>query len=462
MRLPTWLLGSCALALAAETPPTGQLQQRHLTLYQDGFGFVEERYQFSLSDRRQRVRFEGIPAAADPASVVVSLPEGTVLWHSLQPAQATTGEMLLERLRGHSLRFISSDGQQVIEGVLLGIVPPYAVLRTPAGILLLPSPTQYRVLFSGDTVPMAPTASLQALVQMPRAGQASAAVSYLIEGMGWQMRYRLQLAPHGATATLCGSALLENRTEVAFDSTAVSLVAGNVPRLRARPVDWNAPAAMARMAVQESAPEAPAAQKLSGFYRYELSSRIALHPNERLQLPLLPCTAIRLERVYRIESSAMVRGQLSVLQLVRVPNTEEAGLGIPLPAGMLSALVATPERQEFVGETLVPETPVGDTVTLTLGPAFDIKASQQLVEHRELGNNLVEETYQLTVLNGGQEPAAVELSFQLRWDQQNWRITTTTHPYRRLDAQTLAFRLSVGARSQSVLRFTVQSQRPPR
>lgn len=462
MKLLTWLTGPTLLAtaLAAEMPPSAQLQHRSVTLYQGGFGFVAERYELYLSERRQSVRFPEIPAVADLSTLVLSLPEGTVLRYSLQPGVGT-GEAVLERLRGRSLRFISSDGQQILEGVLVGMLPPYAVLQTPAGVLLLPSPTHYRVLLSGDTVPVAATASLEAFLQMPRAGRASALVSYLVDGLGWQMQYHLQLPPQGATATLCGIALIENQTEALFDSVSISLIAGTVPRLQARAA-WENAAVMARMAAQEAAPEAPPAQKLSGVYRYEFPTPLSLRPNQRLRLPLIPCATFRVERLYRVESAATERGSLPVVQLVRFPNTEEAGLGIPLPSGTVLALGNASERHDFLGQTVFPETPVGDTVTLRLGTAFDIRASQRLLEYRELGNNLVEETYQLELLNGGQEPATVELSFQLRWDQQNWRISTATHPYRRIDAQTIAFRLSLGARTQSVVRFTVQSQRPSR
>ncbi len=456
---PVWAIPlAVAAALATEPTVGARLQSRHLTLYQDGFAFAQDLYQLSSSQQRYRALFQPIPSAADPATVRVEIPKGTVLWTRFR-AGAPTGEELLGQLRGHTLRFISPDGQQVIEGTLLQLLPPYALLRTPAGMLLLPSPTQYRVLITGDSLPAAVPVSLEVLVHLEQPRDVPATVSYLLDGIGWRMRYRLRLPPQGTTAILCGTALIENQSEATYDSVTVSLVAGTVPRLRLpRTKVWEPAAMMAR----ESAAEVPTAEKLSGFYRYELPDPIRLRPHEHLQLPLIACTPVSTERFYRIESSAAAYGHLPVVEFLRIANTEGAGLGVPLPAGTAHVVMPSPEREEFVAETAFPELPVGDTVTLALGTAFDLKARQLLLGQRDLGDNLREETYQLTLLNGGQEAASVEISFQLRWDQHNWRVSSSTHPYFRIDAQTLGFRLSVPARGESVLRFTVQSQRPPR
>ncbi|MCS6965767.1 MAG: hypothetical protein NZ473_03255 [Candidatus Kapabacteria bacterium] len=458
--VPALLLSLPAPALWAQPPIAAQRLQRHATLYQGGFAFFYENWQVHTNSRQPFIAFSDLPTTVDPSSIAVVPQEGELLW---QRFRSDLDKEPLEQLQGQTVRFISSDGQQVIEGKLLKLLSSYALLQTSAGLLLLPSPTQYRVLIEGDSTRLAKGGVLQALVRTRQTGVLPVAVHYIVEKLSWRMRYLLRLPPQGTTLTMCGFALLENHTEAIYDSASISLVAGSV----SRPVRAEIPSIQRRTGVapslhQEAAPEASPPAEFSGFYRYQLPYLISLRPLEHVQLPLIPCRAAQFERLYRIESHADFGSQLPVTQLLRLINREQNGLGEPLPAGVAQILAGSTDSLGFAGEISFPETPVGDTLVLALGPAFDLKARQQLLERREIAGSYVEESYQISILNGGREAASVELRFHLRWDQHNWRITSSTHPHWRYDATTAAFRLPVAAGSESILRFTVQSQRPPR
>jgi hypothetical protein len=458
-----WL---CLLALLvtldigkAQPSVVAERSERRLTVYQNRFAFVHDRWRVQLPAGHASVLFPGIPATAEPASIQLRLSPGELLWQRFHRAPSS-GEELLAQLRGRTVRFVSADGQQVIEGTLLHVTPTYAVLRTPAGTLLLPSPTQYRVLVTGEVPGTLPTASLEALLRSSRAAEATADASFVVRELGWQMEYTLDVPPRGATLTLCGFARLFNESEVSYDSVRVSLIAGDVP-LRTERIFSEMAAPGAPMVAAKASSEAVQPLAFEGFYRYDLPHVLSVHPGEQLLIPLIDCSSVRFQRLYRVESAAGYTGRLGVAQLLRMSNAEADGLGIPLPAGSVRVYSGSgSDSLGLLGMLTLPETPVGDTITLALGTAFDLKVYQRLLQRRDLPGNAVEETYQLSILNALPETVSVEILFRLRWDQQNWQVTSSSHPYWRHDATTLGFRIPARAEGETTLRFTLQSQYP--
>lgn len=448
----TLLLSTMALAWCvtghAQPTVTAQRTQRYVTLYQGEAAFVVDSYRAHLYSGLTTVLIPDLPPTIMSPSIAVQVSGGAVLWHRFRPA-LPLGEGTLGILRGHRVRFITPDGQQVIEGKLLDVSASYALVQTPAGLLLLPTPTQYRVLLEEETPVLTSPLVLQALIQSPREGEGALTLSYLAKQLHWQMLYSVHIPTEGSKMSLCSFALLENRSDVPYDSVRVSLVAGRLPQKY--PVPDVIPLLRAS---PEGGPSPPT--ELAGLYRYDFPNPLVLGPREQLRIPLMACTEVPFRRLYTVHTYANWSGPLPVRQVLQFANTASSGLGQPLPAGSVQVTTGQ-ESVTFIGETSMPETAVGDTVTLELGPAFDLTVRQLLQERRRLSEQLLEETYLLKLLNGGQRDVHIDILFRLQ-EGQNWRLVSTTYPARWHDATTLSFRVPVGARSESLLRFTLQSQ----
>ncbi|GEM_PF-1162120 len=451
------------ILLWAQPTGTARRLQRQVTVYHNGFASVVERYQVQLPQGQSIVFLTDLPSSVVPSSIHVQLSDGEARWYRFRPALHLDGKNIFEFLRGQAVRLISPDGQQVVEGTVVEVLPSHVLLRTPAGLLALPDPLRYQVLLEKEGSLLTQLSSaVQVLVQSQRGRESELTLSYFTEDIGWQMRYIAHLPAEGSRMSLHGFAALENRSSDAlYDSSMFSLVAGTVARHEQDAV----PPARAIMeqaeAIAASPPEPPT--ELMGFYRYDLPGPFTLHPREHLHLPLITRNEVRFWRLHQVRAHAGGSSTLPVFQILRIANTEEAGLGIPLPRGVIQFHARTSEGlSTFVGESALPETAIGDTITVNIGVSVDLKARQILHERRELAGNLVEESYRIIVLNGGREATDIEVFFHLRWEQQNWRITSSSHPYRRHDAMRVVFRVPVNARSESILQFTVQSQSPQR
>jgi len=453
MRYGIAVLG-CVLALSAQELTRQALQ---MFVYQQGFAAVEERYQLLLPSGTARFSLP-IPASAlEPQSLHLQLSSGR-LQQLDYSAQLPTGEQLLKALRGQPVRFLSPDGQQVIEGRLTEVLAEHAVLRTPVGILLLPSPLSYRILLDSlpDAVQLRP--SLLATVSSERSGNAQALLRYLLNGISWQMRYYAHLPDTGTQLRLQSYAFIHNATEEHFENAQLSLVAGQPQRQPS--VVFEAAAAL-RTAEAKLA-EAIPAEVFGDYYRYELPQRVTLLPRQQLSVPVFDAVVSSVERLYRIRTLSAHSGRLSAELTLRIPNTTANGLGIPLPAGIVQVYSAALEQPGFLGESPLAQTPVGDTAVITLGRAFDIQAQQRRREQRELSPTTVQLTYEILLHNRRPAPATVELAFQVsEWNVVEWDIVRSSHPYRREEAQTVVFQTQLAGKSRETITFTLQLRRRP-
>ncbi len=453
MRYGIAVLG-CALVLSAQELTRQALQ---MFVYQQGFAAVEERYHLSLPGGIARFSFPIPSSAVEPQSLHLQLSSG----HLQQLdyfAQLPTGEQLLKALRGQPVRFLSPDGQQVIEGRLTEVLTDHAVLRTPVGILLLPSPLSYRILLDSlpGTLQLRP--ALLATVASERSGTAQASLRYLLNGISWQMRYYVHLPDTGTQLRLQSYAFIHNGTEERFDHAQLWLVAGQ-PRRQPSPVFESA---AALRAAEAKVAEAIPAETFGDYYRYELPQRVTLLPRQQLSVPVFDAVVSSVERLYRISTSSAHSGRLSAELTLRIPNATANGLGIPLPAGTVQAYSAAREQPGFLGESPLAQTPVGDTALIVLGRAFDIQALQRRREQRELSPTTVQLTYEILLENRRPAPATVELAFQVsEWNVVEWDIVRSSHPYRREEAQTAVFRTPLVGNSRETITFTLQLRRRP-
>ena len=149
--------------------------------------------------------------------------------------------------------------------------------------------------------------------------------------------------------------------------------------------------------------------------------------------------AVPVVREYRMESAAAIArrapmpDQREWPQPVQVrlsfANTAAAGLGVPLPAGIVRVYEGG-EDEVFLGESRVPATPDGERVTLTLGRAFDVTARRTLTDFRREGarGEIVETAHRIALQNAKGVAVTVEVVENL---QGEWRVLEESQPHTR-------------------------------
>jgi hypothetical protein len=99
-----------------------------------------------------------------------------------------------------------------------------------------------------------------------------------------------------------------------------------------------------------------------------------------------------------------------IMSKIKFKNTEENGLGIPLPKGAFKIYKEdTDKNLEFIGEDQINHTSKNEEVLLTTGKAFDLVGKTITKNSRNLGNNITENDMQITLRNNSKEEKTIRI-----------------------------------------------------
>jgi hypothetical protein len=495
-------LFACAAALAAlcctymtqaqQERPAGERTSVDLTVYNQNLSLVREERTFALGKGTTTVVVPDVPATIDGTSVhFLSLtdPQGVRVLEQNYQYDLVHQARLLERYLGREVEFIRTDPvtsrEYAVSGKLLstgfaqqpGYGGAYAYAGTggliaeingkieiaPAGRLVLPSLPEGLVL----------KPRLQWIVSSDREGNHRSEVSYLAGGLSWSADYVVLLNGEDSRLDLTGWVTLTNGSGTTFRNAGLKLVAGDVNIVQ------NQLAGMMKAARSEAANDAMAPQfrqsSLFEYKLYALQRRTDLADNETKQIELTSGRDVRAKKSFIYDGlgdewrswfhNYSYRGQGSFGQqsnpkvgvFVTFRNSDEGGLGMPLPRGKVRVYKRDEDgREQFVGEDLIDHTPKDEEVRLYLGNAFDLVGERVQKDFKTYGaGRVVEETFEIKVRNHKEAAADVQV-YEHPWRWSQWEILTATGEWSKVDQSTLRFPLHIGPGGEGTVKYTIR------
>ena len=139
--------------------------------------------------------------------------------------------------------------------------------------------------------------------------------------------------------------------------------------------------------------------------------------------------------------------------IVEFENSEEYGLGVPMPKGKVRVYKSDGESLEFIGEDLIDHTPKKEKVRLKIGDAFDIVAEEVQTENTQISSKVWEQEFEITFKNRKKVNVVIEVERNLG---TNWDILKTSIDYKKKDAFRVIFNVPVKADSETKLIFRVR------
>ncbi|NJO67687.1 MAG: hypothetical protein HC826_01790 [Rhodospirillales bacterium] len=130
--------------------------------------------------------------------------------------------------------------------------------------------------------------------------------------------------------------------------------------------------------------------------------------------------------------------------------------GVPLPSGTARVYQAdSTGSPRLIGEDRIPHTPVGETVKLQTGRAFDItiERRQTAFSRLDADQKLFESAYAITVKNAKTREAKVRIVESLPGD---WEILSENTPHQKPTANRAVWPLTVPAGGEVNLTYTVR------
>ena len=212
------------------------------------------------------------------------------------------------------------------------------------------------------------------------------------------------------------------------------------------------------------------------YHLYTLARAVTLRDHETKQVEFVRASGVHSQKLYvydganidwnryrgwswesiRNDRSYGTQSNPKIWVMQELKNSAANHLGIALPRGRMRFYRRDEEgRLQFTGENLIDHTPADETIRLYTGNAFDLVGERRRVDyHVDSAHNMADESFEIRLRNHKKEAVEVRAVERLyRWS--NWQITGKSHGYRKLDANRIEFPVTVPAKGEIVITYTV-------
>ena len=482
-----------AVAQEKTTPETAPA----LTIYNQNFFVAREHLPLDLTAGVNHIEFNGMTSHLEPDSVILRDLTGRPIQILEQSYRndPVSQELLLSFYEGKTIDFAvgrNADGSDVrIQGKIIrsGFVPityvngyPQQVGSTQPiieinGILRFGLPGEPRFpALSADSI-LKPTLSWQ--LATTQAGRTEAEISYVSGGMTWQSDYNLVVSDGAKNSgtnvlDLVGWITMQNHSGKTFENARIKLMAGDVSKLQPPMSMAKAVYAMETRAMNDAAAPVVREKTFDEFHLYTLERAATLRDNETKQVEFVRATGIQSQRLYVYDGAQMdqyayynpdqvrndpgygTASNKKIWVMQELKNSESNHLGIALPKGRLRFYRRdTDGTLQFIGENTIDHTPKDEMIRVYTGNAFDIVGERKRTNYKvDSSGHWMDETFEIRVRNHKKEAANVRVVEHLyRWT--NWKLAEQSQDYKKRDAQTIEFPVTVAPSGEQVVTYTV-------
>lgn len=477
MRLLTPMCGFAALALALAASPLLAQDSANpvapsvqgdvsVTIYNNNLALVQDVRNLNIASGVSRIEFPDVSAQIRPETLSFSAPGASIIEQNFD-YDLLSPDKLMEKAVGQVVTIVRTNpatGAETREqakvlavngGVVLQIGNRIEVLRDDG----LP----VRVIF--DKVPpnlrAKPTLSVK--VDSDRAGTRPASIRYLTPGLGWNADYVALFDSKAGKVDVQGWVTLTNNSGTTYTNANTLLVAGAVNQGGAGYQPYARPAyAPGRPSMVKAGTETANRERLGDFYLYPISGRTTIASNQTKQVSFLDVQAVPAQATYEfvngwLSGSAEPQSAASV---VKFNTSKSGGLGDALPAGTVRFYMKDASgAPQFIGENSIGHTPMGSSLALKTGDAFDVKVKAVVEQRQKLGDSKWRTTMRYELTNAKPDAVTVDLvQSGLDWWWSDTRITAESMKSDRKDANSAVWHVPVNANGSATVTATFETR----
>jgi hypothetical protein len=448
MRVAVFWIGA-ALGLSGVLPGAAAARDLAVTIYASDVALIQDHRTVELTGGRQRLEFQDVSAQIRPETVSLTAADLTIVEQNFD-FDLLTPAKLMEKAVGQTITIVrvnpgtgaeSREQAQVLAtngGVVLKIGDRIEVLRDDG----LP----VRVIFSKvpDNLRARPTLSVT--VDGAHAGPHPATLSYLTPGLGWRADYVALYAEADGKIDVQGWITLTNSSGTTYEDAKTLLVAGSPSTAgqeswRQRP---------RRTGLEQAGTESGNRERLGDYYLYPLTERTTIANLQTKQVSFLDVHGVPAEHGYEFHNPWLGTSDTpeSAKSVYRFSTSAHAGLGDQLPAGILRFYMRDKRGDpQFIGESHIDHTPMGSTLSLATGDAFDVKVHAVVVKRTTLRPFNWQTDMRYTLSNALPRPVTVALLQAGLWGDSS--IVAESRKSRRRSADEAEWTVTVPANGEA-------------
>ncbi|MDA0991585.1 MAG: DUF4139 domain-containing protein [Verrucomicrobia bacterium] len=331
-------------------------------------------------------------------------------------------------------------------------------------------------------------------IQSEIGGDVPVGITYLTSGLSWRAFYMGTLSPDESTMRLQGYVRVTNLSGEDYENAQTRLIVGQVhmvdeiAELARREHPFGTPYTlvgnaqaprssgvrremkMAVMAMADSVSEMDSSKEirkegLSEYFLYTIEGTETIPHGWSKRLPSFEAPAVPVVNLYKFEER---RYGNQVMRFLRFKNDETHTLGdTPIPGGTLRVYRGTGEAGHlgYEGQSTFKYIPVDEDVELNLGADQRIVVEPTVMDFKTTefmfnrdgdidGWDEVRE-FKIEVKNTREQTVAVEITRNV--NERQWDVASKLKrgTYEKIDLDTFRFTLSVPARSQEDIHYTL-------
>jgi len=449
-----------ALNCYSEKLTSNSREELHLTVYNQNLAFIKDVRKVKLSQGRSTLIFTDIPPSIKPESVSLSSlnhPDDFSLISQDYRNDLINRNSLLNKFVGKKIKLVSYDEnnapERTIEATLLSTDGPIYEID---GEIHLGFPGYQVLPYKPEDLVVEPSLFWEIETASSREHRLEAA--YLAENFSWSADYILKVSDSEKKADIKAFATIDNRTGVKYENASLTLLAGDVSRVRV-------PRIMKAFGGGRLAEAVPASgiqqEEFSDYYIYKVKEPVTINNNQRKQIKLLEKSGINITKEYTVLSERNIytsrypnEQEQSVGIYLNFENSEREGAGMPLPGGIVRVYTENAKGElRFSGEDHIGHIPEGEKVRVRTGNAFDLKYERKQTDFKRLYQNTYETAWEITLKNRKKEPVEVSVVETLSGD---WEIMSRSLPYEKINAFKIKFDVKIPAQSKETVNYRVK------
>ncbi len=454
-----------------------------VTIYNNGQALVQDIRQLPIQRGRSTVTFPDVSAMIRPETLSFNAADTGIVEQNFD-FDLLTPQKLMEKAIGQTVTLIRTNlatGRETTQRAEVLSTAGGVVIRVDDRIeVLRDDGLPVRVIF--DKVPpnLRARPTLSVTLNSTRGGTRPASIRYLTPGLGWSSDYVALFDEARGTIDMQGWVTLTNTTGTTFTQADTLLVAGNV--------GGRAPS---RRELQRPGTETAERERLGDFYLYPIDGRTTIANNQTKQVSFLDVQGVPAARVYSTHVGWLSTWNepRNVQTAISFSSSREGGLGDALPAGTVRFYQRDREgNPQFIGENGIGHTPMGSTLSLTTGDAFDVFAQAEVEKRDKISAAEYERsaryrvkvngetirtvevdraidhyrtTMRYTFTNAKPEPVTVEMrqsGLDRGWWASDYRVVAEDVEGEQLNAGTRLYRVTVPANGERVVRVTYETK----
>ena len=442
------------LLLVSILPLTLIAEDMAVTVYNSNLGVVSETRGLEFIKGIGQLAFRDVPSAIDASSVTFEILDSKHSVNILEQNYAydlVSPDQIYSRYIDKEVDLLDKDGK-LISGKLLAFSSGAITLQEKSGGIKI-----VRLLNIAETnFPKLP----DGLITKPTLfwkynsnykGQLDCKVGYQTSGMNWSAEYIGVLTSEEDKLNLSGWASITNNSGKTYNDATLKLIAGDIRRASQKKMRGAKAPDISLMSAEYDGFQEKA---FFEYHLYTLPRKVTLANKEIKQISIFEPANTYVTKEYNFNPDANSK---KVEVTINFTNSEETGLGMPLPAGRIRLFKGDDDGSLILlGEDNIDHTPKDEKLKVKVGNAFDIVAEEKMVNRTKISNKVDERSFEIEFRNHKKSPVTIKVTKNL-WDF--WEVLESNLPYIEKDARSIQFDVPVGADETVKLTYKIRFTR---